>query len=167
MQLSWAVSSNHQIKTKKLLKCFTLHAMNLKYMKVSLFEITYKEKNKTFKNKTFSRHSNLLRCTCIVLNAALRSSKTSNEMQPWSDARSKSFVILTSAVSVLWWGLKPDWNSSQRSFFFARMSTIEQRQFNSLHCFTKCSLTLMFIASHYYNTQVMLLASDFKTGSDP
>ncbi len=33
--------------------------MNLKYMKVSLFEISYKKKN------TFSRHSNLLRCTCI------------------------------------------------------------------------------------------------------
>ncbi len=33
--------------------------MNLKYMKVSLFEITYKKK------WTFSRHSNLLRCTCI------------------------------------------------------------------------------------------------------
>ncbi len=48
-----------KIKTKKLLKCFTLHAMNLKYMKVSLFEITYKKK------WTFSQHSNLLRCTCI------------------------------------------------------------------------------------------------------
>ncbi len=33
--------------------------MNLKYMKASLFEITYKKK------WTFSRHSNLLRCTCI------------------------------------------------------------------------------------------------------
>ncbi len=33
--------------------------MNLKYMKVSLFEISYKKK------LTFSRHSNLLRCTCI------------------------------------------------------------------------------------------------------
>ncbi len=52
---SWAVSSNHQNENKKKrLKCFTLHAMNLKYMKVSLFEITW----------TFSRHSNLLRCTC-------------------------------------------------------------------------------------------------------
>ncbi len=28
----------------------------------------------------------------IVSNAALRSSKTNNEMQLWSDARSKSFV---------------------------------------------------------------------------
>ncbi len=34
--------------------------MNLKYMKVSLFEITYKKKF------TFLRHSNLLRCTCTV-----------------------------------------------------------------------------------------------------
>ncbi len=32
--------------------------MNLKYMKVSLFEITYKKK------LTFSQHSNSLRCTC-------------------------------------------------------------------------------------------------------
>ncbi len=40
------------------MKCFTLHAMNQKYMKVSLFEITYKKK------WTFLRHSNLLRCTC-------------------------------------------------------------------------------------------------------
>ncbi len=35
--------------------------MNLKYMNVSLFEITYKKKI------TFSRHSNLLRCTCISI----------------------------------------------------------------------------------------------------
>ncbi len=34
--------------------------MSLKYMKVSLFEISYK------KNWTFSWHSNLLRCTCIL-----------------------------------------------------------------------------------------------------
>ncbi len=40
------------------MKCFTLHVMNLKYMKVSLFEISYKKK------LTYSRHSNLLRCTC-------------------------------------------------------------------------------------------------------
>ncbi len=53
--LSWAVSSNHQMF---VVKCFTLHAMNLKYMKVLLFEITYKKK------WTFSRHSNLL-CTCM------------------------------------------------------------------------------------------------------
>ncbi len=37
--LSGAVSSNHQNKNNKLLKCFTLHVMNLKYMKVSLFEM--------------------------------------------------------------------------------------------------------------------------------
>ncbi len=59
--LSWAVALIIKIKTKKLLKCFTLHAMNLKYMKVSLFEITYKKK------WTFSRHSNSLRCTCMLL----------------------------------------------------------------------------------------------------
>ncbi len=34
--------------------------MNLKYKKVSLFEISYKKKI------TFSQHSNLLRCTCSV-----------------------------------------------------------------------------------------------------
>ncbi len=38
--LSWAVSSNHQNKKKHF---FTLHVMNLKYMKVSLFEISYKK----------------------------------------------------------------------------------------------------------------------------
>ncbi len=32
-----SLSSNHQKKKKKLLKCFTLHVMNLIYMKVSLF----------------------------------------------------------------------------------------------------------------------------------
>ncbi len=31
-----------KIKTKQLLMCFTLHVMNLKYMNVSLFEISYK-----------------------------------------------------------------------------------------------------------------------------
>ncbi len=36
--LSLAVTSNHQNENKKLLKCFTLHVMNLKYMKFSLFE---------------------------------------------------------------------------------------------------------------------------------
>ncbi len=43
--LSLAVSSNHQNLNKKLLKCFTLHVMNLKYMKVSLFEIHYVAKS--------------------------------------------------------------------------------------------------------------------------
>jgi len=32
-----------KIKTKTPLKCFTLHVMNLKYMKMSLFEISYKK----------------------------------------------------------------------------------------------------------------------------
>ncbi len=32
--LSWAARSNHQNENKKLLKWFTLHVMNLKYMKV-------------------------------------------------------------------------------------------------------------------------------------
>ncbi len=41
------------------MKCFTLHVMNLKYMKVSLFETSYKKKV-----RTFSRHSIFLRCTC-------------------------------------------------------------------------------------------------------
>ncbi len=36
------------MKTKQLLKWFTLHVMNLKYMKVSLFEISYKKKNTFF-----------------------------------------------------------------------------------------------------------------------
>ncbi len=53
--LSLAVSSNHQNFLKKLLKCFTLHVMNLKYMKFSLFEISYKKKITSF-----------LRCTCII-----------------------------------------------------------------------------------------------------
>ncbi len=49
------------IKTKTLLKCFTLHVMNLKYMKVSLFETSYKN------FVTFSPYSNFLRCTCICV----------------------------------------------------------------------------------------------------
>ncbi len=43
------------------MKCFTLHAMHLKYMKVSLFEITYKKK------WTFPRHSNLLSICMIII----------------------------------------------------------------------------------------------------
>ncbi len=46
--LSLAVSSSHQSKKKKLLTCFTLHVINLKYMKVSLFEISYKKKMNFF-----------------------------------------------------------------------------------------------------------------------
>ncbi len=40
------------IKIKKNLKCFTLHVMNLEYMKVSLFGISYKK----------NRYSNFYRC---------------------------------------------------------------------------------------------------------
>ncbi len=42
--LSLAVNSNHQNKIKKRLTFFTLNVMNLKYMKVLLFEISYKTK---------------------------------------------------------------------------------------------------------------------------
>ncbi len=55
--LSLVVSSNHQNKKNKKL-CFTLHVMNLKYMKVSLCEISYKKK------KYFSLYSTFLICTC-------------------------------------------------------------------------------------------------------
>ncbi len=41
-------------KTKNILKCFTLHVMNLKYMIVSLFETSYNKK------LTFSPYSNLM-----------------------------------------------------------------------------------------------------------
>ncbi len=41
--LSLAVSSNHPNKTF-FFKCFTLHVMNLKYLNVSLFEISHKKK---------------------------------------------------------------------------------------------------------------------------
>ncbi len=52
----------------------------------------------------------------------IRSSKTSNEMQLSADARSKSFVILTSAVSVLYDGA---WNLTENlhkyhSFFLQK-----------------------------------------------
>ncbi len=57
--LSWAVSSNHQNENKRCLKYFTLHVMNLKYMKVSHFEIGYKKKI-----RTFSPYSYCFRCTC-------------------------------------------------------------------------------------------------------
>ncbi len=44
------------IENKKkiyIFKCFTLHVMNLEYMKVSL--------------STLSRYSNVLRCTCVYI----------------------------------------------------------------------------------------------------
>ncbi len=37
----------------------------------------------------------------MVYSAQKKDQVNDNEMQPWSDARSKSFVILTSAVSVV------------------------------------------------------------------
>ncbi len=55
--LSLAVSSN-QNSNKKPLKCFNLHVINIKYMKVSLFEISYRKK------WTSLPYSNFLRCTC-------------------------------------------------------------------------------------------------------
>ncbi len=50
------MSCKHKSPKIKL-KCFTLHVMNLEYMKVSLFEISKKKK------KTFSRYLNFFRCT--------------------------------------------------------------------------------------------------------
>ncbi len=35
------------------MQCFTLHVMNLRYMKVSLFEISYKKQMKLFTILTF------------------------------------------------------------------------------------------------------------------
>ncbi len=44
----------------------------------------------------------------IVSNAALRSRSTNREIQPRSDDKSRSFVTLMRAVSVLWDGLNPE-----------------------------------------------------------
>ncbi len=44
-----------KIKTKILLKCF-LHVMNIEYMKVSLFEISYKKMNFSTIFKFFEMH---------------------------------------------------------------------------------------------------------------
>ncbi len=52
----------------------------------------------------------------IVSNAALRSRSINREIQPRSDDKSRSFVTLMRAVSVLWDGLNPDWKSSQILF---------------------------------------------------
>ncbi len=46
--ISCKLESSKLKQTKTLLKCFTLHVMNLKYMKVSLFETSYKKKCFTF-----------------------------------------------------------------------------------------------------------------------
>lgn len=45
-----------------------------------------------------------------VSNAALRSSRTNTEINQLSAAISRSFITFTSAISALWWILKPDWN---------------------------------------------------------
>ncbi len=50
-------------------------------------------------------------------------------MQPLSDARSKSFVILTSAVSVLWWGLK---DNEELIILRSGSSATGNNSFNSL-----------------------------------
>ncbi len=47
-----------KIKIKQLLKCFTLHVINIEYMQVQLCEIIYKK-------IIFSRYSKCFRCTCI------------------------------------------------------------------------------------------------------
>ncbi len=49
-----------------------------------------------------------------VSKAAVKSRRTSLVKSPESAANSRSLVILTRAVSVLWWGRKPDWNSSYK-----------------------------------------------------
>ena len=48
-----------------------------------------------------------------VSKAALRSRRRRMVREPESKSR-RSFVTLISAVSVLWWVLKPDWNVSYR-----------------------------------------------------
>ncbi len=45
---SWAVSSYHQNKIKNTFEIFYITCMNLKYMNVSLFEISYKKKMNFF-----------------------------------------------------------------------------------------------------------------------
>ena len=50
----------------------------------------------------------------MVSNAAVRSRRMRIEREPVSASRRRSLVILMRAVSVLWWGRKPDWNFSKR-----------------------------------------------------
>ena len=50
----------------------------------------------------------------MVSKAALRSRRMRMDKSPESAANRRSFVILRRAVSVLWWGRKPDWNCSYR-----------------------------------------------------
>ncbi len=49
-----------------------------------------------------------------VSKAAVKSRRTSMVKSPESAANNRSLVILIRAVSVLWWGRKPDWNCSYK-----------------------------------------------------
>ncbi len=68
----------------------------------------------------------------IVSNAVLRSSSTNREIQPRSDDKSRSFVTLMRAVSVLWDGVNPDWKSSQISFFSKEEYNCEDATFSHI-----------------------------------
>lgn len=46
----------------------------------------------------------------MVSNATLRSSRIRMLRLPVSEEKGRSFVTLGSAVSMLWWERKPDWN---------------------------------------------------------
>jgi len=52
----------------------------------------------------------------MVSNAATGLSNTNRDIQPRSDDKSKSFVTQMRTVSVLWYGLNPDWKSSHKPF---------------------------------------------------
>ena len=54
----------------------------------------------------------------MVSKAAERSRRMRMVSKPSSAARRRSLVILARAVSVLWWGRKPDWKGSWRLFVF-------------------------------------------------
>ena len=50
----------------------------------------------------------------IKSESALRSNRTNTDTSLLSEAKRRSLVTFTSAVSVLWCALNPDWNSSNR-----------------------------------------------------
>ncbi len=54
------------------------------------------------------------------------------EIQPRSDDKSRSFVTLMRAVSVLWDALNPDWKSSQISFSSKKEYNCEDATFSSI-----------------------------------
>ncbi len=68
----------------------------------------------------------------IVSNLALRSSSTNREIQPRSDDKSRSFVTLMRAVSVLCYGLKPDWKSSHIAFFSKKDHSCDDTTFSNI-----------------------------------